>query len=105
MDRTTNSADARRAADYLSRYCDECIGCVNCIFDIGEEGQSCRVNDGNAPISWVLPSFWTVQDIALAKAMMPFAKTITAILRARDSAPFRCRQGLLIICVPARLSI
>lgn len=24
MERTTNSADARRAADYLSRYCDEC---------------------------------------------------------------------------------
>lgn len=46
MERTTNSADARRAADYLSRYCDECIGCVNCIFDIGEEGQSCRINDG-----------------------------------------------------------
>lgn len=49
MERTTNSADARRAADYLSRYCDDCIGCVNCIFDIGEEGQSCRINDGNAP--------------------------------------------------------
>lgn len=32
MERTTNSADARRAADYLSRYCNEngtdvCKGC------------------------------------------------------------------------------
>lgn len=70
MERTTNSADARRAADYLSRYCDECIGCVNCIFDIGEEGQSCRINDGRAPIGWVLPSFWTAQDIALAKTIV-----------------------------------
>lgn len=68
MERTTNSADARRAADYLSRYCDDCVGCVNCIFDIGDEGRSCRINDGRAPVSWTLPSIWTEQDIMLAKA-------------------------------------
>lgn len=45
MERTTNSADARRAADYLSRYCDECIGCVNCIFDIGEAAHEAHIND------------------------------------------------------------
>lgn len=49
MERTTNSADARRAADYLSRYCADCIGCVNCIFDTGDEGQSCHINNGVRP--------------------------------------------------------
>lgn len=38
MERTTNSADARRAADYLSQYCADCVGCVNCTFDTGDEG-------------------------------------------------------------------
>lgn len=46
MERTTNSADARRAADYLSRYCGDCVGCVNCTFDNGNEGQSCIINSG-----------------------------------------------------------
>lgn len=76
MDRTTNSAEARRAAAYLNRYCSECPGCAGCIFDNGNEGQSCIINDGRAPMWWELPSIWTAQDIALAKAMMPFAKTI-----------------------------
>lgn len=115
MERTTNSADARRAADYLSRYCNEngtdvCKGCF-----AREDSGFCILCE-SSPNNWELPSIWSAQDIALAKAMMPFAKLssgllrrnlirITAILRARDSAPFRYRQGLLIICVPARLSI
>ena len=103
MERTTNSHDARRAADYLSKYCTDCVGCTDCIFDIGDEGQSCRINSGCAPVGWNLPSIWTAQDIALAKAMMPFAKTV--ILRARASAPSRCRQAHLIICALARLSV
>lgn len=47
--RTTNSVDARRAAAYLSKYCTECVGCIECIFDIGNEGQDCRINSGRAP--------------------------------------------------------
>lgn len=38
--RTTNSVDARRAAAYLSKYCTECVGCIECIFDIGNEGRT-----------------------------------------------------------------
>lgn len=49
--RTTNSVDARRAAAYLSKYCTECVGCIECIFDIGNEGQSCIINSGCAPPS------------------------------------------------------
>lgn len=41
--RTTNSVDARRAADYLSKYCTDHVGCTDCIFDIGDEGQSCII--------------------------------------------------------------
>ena len=93
MERTTNSADARRAADYLSRYCDECIGCVNCIFDTGDEGQSCHINNGCAPVSWVLPSIWTEQDIALAKAMMPFAKTIVWPVELNPNPNHRYFEG------------
>lgn len=93
MERTTNSADARRAADYLSRYCDDCVRCVNCIFDIGGKGQFCRINDGRAPVGWVLPSFWTAQDIALAKAMMPFAKTIVWPIEAKPNPNHRYFKG------------
>lgn len=93
MERTTNSADARRAADYLSRYCGECVGCVNCTFDIGDEGQSCRINNGCAPVSWALPSIWTEQDIMLAKAMMPFAKTIVWPVEANPNPNHRYFKG------------
>lgn len=93
MERTTNSADALRAADYLSRYCAEGIGCVNCTFDIGNEGQSCRINSGCSPISWELPSIWTAQDIALAKAMMPFAKAIVWPVEVNPNPNHRYFKG------------
>lgn len=93
MERTTNSADARRAADYLSRYCGDCVGCVNCTFDIGDEGQSCRINNGCAPVSWALPSIWTEQDIMLAKAMLPFAKTIVWPIEAKPNPNHRYFKG------------
>lgn len=114
--RTTNSVDARRAAAYLSKYCTECVGCIECIFDIGNEGQDCRINSGRAPVRWELPSIWSAQDITLAKAMMPFAKTIVwpieekpnpnhRYFKGEASAPSRCRQAHLIICALARLSV
>lgn len=93
MERTTNSHDARRAADYLSKYCTDCVGCTNCIFDIGDEGQSCRINSGCAPVGWNLPSIWTAQDIALAKAMMPFAKTIVWPIERNPNPNHRYFKG------------
>lgn len=93
MERTTNAADARRAADYLSRYCNDRYGCAGCIFDIGDNGQSCRINTGCAPIRWELPSIWTAQDIALAKAMMPFAKTIVWPIEAKPNPNHRYFKG------------
>lgn len=93
MERTTNSADARRAADYLSRYCGDCVGCVNCTFDNGNEGQSCIINSGCSPVSWELPSIWSAQDIALAKAMMPFAKTIVWPIEAKPNPNHRYFKG------------
>lgn len=93
MERTTNSADARRAADYLSRYCADCVGCVNRTFDNGNEGQSCNINSGCSPVSWELPSIWSAQDIALAKAMMPFAKTIVWPVEANPNPSHRYFKG------------
>lgn len=93
MERTTNSHDARRAADYLSKYCTDCVGCTECIFDIGDEGQSCRINSGCAPVGWNLPSIWTAQDIALAKAMMPFAKTIVWPIERNPNPNHRYFKG------------
>lgn len=52
--RTTNSVDARRAADYLSKYCTDHVGCTDCIFDIGDEGQSCIII-GCVPVIGIYP--------------------------------------------------
>lgn len=90
--RTTNSVDARRAADYLSKYCTDHVGCTDCIFDIGDEGQSCIIV-GCVPVDWDLPSIWTAQDIALAKAMMPFAKTIVWPVEVNPNPNHRYFKG------------
>lgn len=55
MERTTNSADARRAADYLSRYCNEngtdvCKGCF------AREDSGFRILCESSPNNWELPS-------------------------------------------------
>lgn len=100
MEQTTNAADARRAADYLSRYCTECVGCTGCIFDNGNEGQSCIINSGCAPVSWELPSIWSAQDIALAKAMMPFAKTIVWPIEGRPNPNHRYFKGEGLRTIP-----
>lgn len=91
--RTTNSVDARRAAAYLSKYCTECVGCIECIFDNGNEGQDCRINSGRAPVRWELPSIWSAQDITLAKAMMPFAKTIVWPIEEKPNPNHRYFKG------------
>lgn len=115
MERMTNSADARRAADYLSRYCNEngtdvCKGCF-----AREDSGFCILCE-SSPNNWKLPSIWSAQDIALAKAMMPFAKTIVWPIEAKPNPNHRYFKGegqrtiplptgALIICVQARLSI
>lgn len=93
MERTTNSAEARRAAAYLSKYCTECVGHTGCIFDNGNGGQSCIINSGSSPIGWELPPIWTEQDIALAKAMMPFAKTIVWPIEGNPNPNHRYFKG------------
>ena len=92
MERTTNSADARRAADYLSRYCDEngtdvCKGCF-----AREDSGFCILCE-SSPNNWELPSIWSAQDIALAKAMMPFAKTIVWPIEAKPNPNHRYFKG------------
>lgn len=91
--KTTNSVDARRAAAYLSKYCTECVGCIECIFDNGNDGKFCSINNGIAPCCWDLPSIWTAQDIALAKAMMPFAKTIVWPIERNPNPNHRYFKG------------
>ena len=86
MERTTNSADARRAADYLSRYCNEngtdvCKGCF-----AREDSGFCILCE-SSPNNWELPSIWSAQDIALAKAMIPFAKTIVWPIEGKRTIP------------------
>lgn len=61
MERTTNSADARRAADYLSRYCNEngtdvCKGCF-----AREDSGFCILCE-SSPNNWELPSIWSAQE-------------------------------------------
>lgn len=80
MERMTNSADARRAADYLSRYCNEngtdvCKGCF-----AREDSGFCILCE-SSPNNWELPSIWSAQDIALAKAMMRLQKLSSGLLR------------------------
>lgn len=93
MEVTTTSVLARRAAEYLSKYCTECVGCTGCIFDNGNEGQSCIINSGCSPVSWELPSIWTAQDIALAKAMMPYAKIIFWPIESNPNPNHRYFKG------------
>lgn len=92
MERMTNSADARRAADYLSRYCNEngtdvCTGCF-----AREDSGFCILCE-SSPNNWKLPSIWSAQDIALAKAMMPFAKTIVWPIEAKPNPNHRYFKG------------
>lgn len=92
MERTTNSAEARRAAEYLSKHCgeigaDTCKGCF-----ARDDGGFCIFRE-SLPNNWNLPSIWTAQDIALAKAMMPYAKTIVWPVEANPNPNHRYFKG------------
>lgn len=71
---TTTSVLARRAAKYLSKYCAEHKGCVNCAF-ANRSNSTCEINIAKFPSLWKFTPLWSDADVALAKAMMPYGET------------------------------
>lgn len=69
---TTTSVLARRAAKYLSKYCAEHKGCVNCAF-ANRSNSTCEINIAKFPSLWKFTPLWSDADVALAKAMMSYA--------------------------------
>lgn len=66
---TTTSVLARRAAKYLSKYCAEHKGCVNCAF-ANRSNSTCEINIAKFPSLWKFTPLWSDADVAQAALKM-----------------------------------
>lgn len=89
---TTTSVLARRAAKYLSKYCAEHKGCVNCAF-ANRSNSTCEINIAKFPSLWKFTPLWSDADVALAKAMMPYAKIIFWPIESNPNPNHRYFKG------------
>lgn len=89
---TTTSVLARRAAKYLSKYCAEHKGCVNCAF-ANRSNSTCEINIAKFPSLWKFTPLWSDADVELAKAMMPYAKIIFWPIESNPNPNHRYFKG------------
>ena len=89
---TTTSVLARRAAKYLSKYCAEHKGCVDCAF-ANRSNSTCEINIAKFPSLWKFTPLWSDADVALAKAMMPYAKIIFWPIESNPNPNHRYFKG------------
>ena len=89
---TTTSVLARRAAKYLSKYCAEHKGCVTCAF-ANRSNSTCEINIAKFPSLWKFTPLWSDADVALAKAMMPYAKIIFWPIESNPNPNHRYFKG------------